>query len=123
MIFQTQHQLNILLIFLFFGFLFGLLNSIFNLIFLIKFQKNTIKILLNSVFYSFFFIFFIFLINLFNFGKFSLPLLFVFIVGLIVIKNSFSKLVVILQTKCYTKINKMKQSKRKNIPNDTSKKS
>jgi hypothetical protein len=122
MIFETQNQLNLFFVFLFFGFIAG----IFYLIFLINFHKKLLNLLKNILFYSFFFIFFVFLLNFFNFGKFSLTLFSSYICGYLWIIFILRKLVVILKIKCYTKLNnfiKANKNKRENPRNEQSKKS
>ena len=128
MIFQTQNQLNSLMIFSFAGIVIGLFSIIYFLFFTVIFQKKLIKNIIIAVFYAFFSIIFVILINLFNFGTFSLSLLASFISGLLLIRFSLKNLVVILEKKWYTKINnifkKLKSNiKRKPKTNDTSKES
>lgn len=117
MIFQTQNQINCLLIFIFFGIISGLISILFFLIFTIKNQKKLIKLLFESIFYSFLGVFFVFLINFLNFGHFSPTLLIGYILGYLWIKRLMQKSVVILETKWYTKVskiyNKLKNLKKK----------
>jgi len=115
MIFQTQNQLNCIFIFIFFGIVLGFVLKIFNLIFLEKYQKKSIKIIINSIFYSIFNIFFIFLINFFNFGNFSLVLILCYIFGFAIIKNHTFKLVVFLEKKWYNFL--QEQLKNKTLKN------
>jgi len=101
MIFSTQNQLDCFLIFLFFGILFGFILSLFDLIFFRKNEKIIIKNITNCIFSAIFLIFFTILLNIFNFGKFSLTLLFSISFGLLAFKRLVSNLVVFLQNKCY----------------------
>ena len=105
MIFFTQHQLNTLLIFSFWGFIVGFFISLSTLIFLLNFQKKYIKLMFFCVFYSFFSIFFVFLINFYNLGMFSFSLLLSFILCAIWVKTLLNKTLVILEKKWYTKVN------------------
>ena len=126
MIFQTQNHLNSFLIFVFSGIIFGFIFLICNLIFLLKFKKNIQKNIIISTFYLMFFIFFTFLINFFNFGNFSLLLLFTYILSFIWTKSTFNKSVVILEKRWYNKTNQVLttiKQKGKSKTNDTNKKS
>lgn len=115
MIFQTQNQVNNFLIFVFFGLIIGLISSIYFLIFFKNFQKIIVKNVLNLIFYTFFCIFYIFLTNIFNFGNFSLVLLFAYYLPYIFIKHITRKLVGVLEKKWYTIItNKLTFVKLKN---------
>lgn len=107
MIFSTQHQLNCVLIFIFFGIISGLIYSFFCVLFLKKYQKKLIKLLFLSIIYSFFSIFFIFLINFFNFGKFSLTLFLSHLTGFSTTVLLLRKLVVIFEKLWYNKINEI----------------
>lgn len=107
MIFQTQNQVNSLFIFIFFGFIIGVLSILFFTFFIENFQKKPIKYAINTLFYAFFCCFFVFLLNLFNFGKFSTTLIFAYTISFILTKHSTQKLVVILQKKWYTIVNKI----------------
>ena len=121
MIFQTQNQVNCILIFLFFGFLVEIIREIFFVLFFEKYQKKLIKIIINTIFYAFFNTFFIILLNFFNCGKFSITLYFSFVVGSFTLKYLTQNLVVILQAICYTKItNLLKHIKKKNQRNKKS---
>ena len=104
MIFQTQNQLNCVFIFIFFGIIVGLISIFYFLFFLEKYQKNLIKILINTVFYAFFSVFFAILINYFNFGKFSIVLFVLYSIGYVWIRILSGKLVVFLQNLWYNKI-------------------
>ena len=123
MIFQTQHQFNCLIIFLFAGLIFGVIFTIFFCLINLKNQKKLTKIIFDSVFYLIFGVFFIFFINFFNFGKFSLTLLFAYIIGFKWIKILIQKSVVIFFDKCYTKIKSRKHLKETIKQNEYSKKS
>ena len=101
MIFSTLNQLNSFLIFILFGFIFGFIFQILNIIFLKKYQKNFLKIIFDTIFYSFFSIFFVFLLNLFNFGKFSLTLCFGLLMGFLWMKKLMKNLVALFETKWY----------------------
>lgn len=106
MIFQTLNQLNCFLIFIFCGLVVGLISIIYFLIFLVNFQKKSIKTAIFTFFYAFFSIFFVFLINFFNFGKFSFVLLMSYILGFVWSNYTFKKSVVILEERWYNKISK-----------------
>lgn len=121
MIFQTQNQINCLLIFVFCGIISALFLNILKCIFFINYQKNIKKIILNVVFYSFFNIFFIFLLNFFNFGKFSFVLLSFFYSSFLVTKKLTRKSVVLIEKKCYNIFNNLKLKRTKQ--NEQSKKS
>lgn len=101
MIFQTQNQVNIILIFIFFGILLGFISIVFFTLFLKNFQKILIKSIINCVFYVFFSVFFIFLLNFFNFGKFNLTLTLCYIFGFAWFVFLCRNLVVILEKKWY----------------------
>ena len=105
MIFSTFNQLNIFFIFLFFGIIFGLIANIFFSINLINFSKNIKKTIINSVFYIIFTIFFVNFLIYFNFGMFSIILLFSYIFGYIWIRKSSKKLFAFLENKWYNIIN------------------
>lgn len=107
MIFQTQPQLNCVLIFAFFGIIIGIISNCFSIIFFKKHQKNYQKTLYNIIFYGFFSVFLIFLINLFNFGKFSFALICTYILNFLWITTLTNKLVVILEKKWYTTFNSL----------------
>ena len=129
MIFQTQTQVNFVFIFIFFGFIIGMISTIYFMIFINNFSKKPAKILINCIFYSFFAIFFIFLINFYNYGKLSFVLFLSYILGYLIIKNTFKKTVVILERKWYNTIKllsihmKEKFKKRKKERNVNSKES
>ena len=106
MIFQTLNQTNIFFIFMFFGAIFGLFALFCFSFFLINFKKKIKKNIIKAVFYSIFSGFFVILLFFFNFGKFSLTLLFAFICGYIWIKHLTRNLLVILQNKWYNILNK-----------------
>jgi len=105
MIFFTQHQFNLVFIFLFFGILFAFIFILFSLIFLIKFQKILIKYIFYTLFSLFFCIFFIILLNYFNFGIFSLTLALAYCLSFFWFKKLSLKTVVIFETKWYNLIN------------------
>ena len=114
MIFQTQNQLNCMLIFIFAGTFIAFISTFF----LFNFRKKIIKMLIYCVFYSFFCVFFIFLLNFYNFGKFSLTLLFSYLIGFIWMKFITRKLVVIFQNKCYNlfkRFNKKRNLQKENL--------
>ena len=129
MIFQNQHHLNCVLIFIFFGLIVGLVSIIYFCFFALNFRKKIIKSILNAIFYAFFSTFFIFLINLFNFGHFSLTLLCLYFLGFYTARKSLKNLVVILEAKWYNSIKgfaenfKTQNTKRKLKENDSPKKS
>lgn len=126
MIFSTTSQLNIFLIFVFYGIIAGFISSFISIIFLKNYQKKLIKSLFLVAFYSFFSIIFVFLINFFNFGKFSIVLLSAFILGFALTKSLFKKLVVILQNSWYNilirrlnkVLNRFKKTKEKQKKNE-----
>ena len=111
MIFSTFNQVNIFLIFLFFGFNFGIFSFLKNCINLLKKSKKIIKTLINTLFYVIFSMFFIFLINIFNFGIAQPFLLISYIVGNIWGFASSQKLLVFIKNKCYNNINKKKENR------------
>ena len=127
MIFQTQNQLNCLLIFIYFGIICGLVSIFYNLLFLQKYQKKLIKTTINTIFHSFFSIFFAILIFFYNLGNFSFVLFCSFVLGFILIQTLSQKSVVILEKKWYTIINNLitnlKNKKNKGKVNEQSKKS
>ena len=114
MIFATLNQLNLFITFVFFGILVGLLSSIFYIIFLKNYQKNIIKIVFDSIFYANLLILFIFFINLFNFGEFSITLLFAYFMSIFYIQILTKKSVVFLETKWYNLIKRSFKRKQKN---------
>lgn len=109
MIFLTLNQFNNFLIFIFFGLIFGLIYNIFKIIFVIKkidkIKKNIFNFLKNTIFftifYSIFTIIFVFLLNFYNYGNFSLALLFALFLGKIWFDSISKNLVVFLQNKWY----------------------
>ena len=119
MIFQTEHQLNCVFIFVFSGIIVGLLS----LLFLLNYRKKPIKILIFTIFYSFFCIFFEFLLIFFNFGKISLTLFTSYIFGFLWIRILTRKTVVIFYKKCYNTFNKILKRNNKGKTNVKSKKS
>lgn len=126
MIFQTQNQLNCLLIFIFFGTCTGILFILYQTFFLLKFQKKFKKIIFYTIFYSFFNIFYIFLLIYFNFGEFSLVLYFSFLFGFNIIKNVLRNSFVIFEKRWYNILNKFSlnlKSKKETKTNEVSKKS
>ena len=133
MIFNTLSQLNSFFIFLFFGIIIGFISIVYFSITLKNHRKNLLNIIFDTIFYCFFSVFYVFLINFFNFGKFSLTLACVFILGFVWVKTVFKNLLVILENKCYNIFNKArermltslkrKQNQRKNKLNEPAKKS
>ena len=107
MIFNTLSQLNLLIIFLFFGLICGFISIIYFAITLKNHNKNLINIILNCIFYAFLSVFYAFLINFFNFGIFSLTLVLTFSIGFVWSKKLLNKLLVILEKKCYTLYKKL----------------
>lgn len=108
MIFYSLNQLNCFLIFTFFGILFGIIYFILKTIYLNKIKKNYKKTIFLSIFYSIFSIFFVFLKNFYNFGIFSISLLFAFLIGYFLSKITIGNLVEFFQKKWY---NSQKDSK------------
>ena len=102
MIFATQNQIYCFLIFIFVGLIFGLIAQILNIIFLKNYQKIFVKIIFDSIFYGFFSIFLVFLLNIFNFGKFTLTLIFACLIGFLWIKKLSQNLVALFENKWYT---------------------
>lgn len=111
MIFSTQHQLNVTLIFIFGGIIAGICSSFLAVVFLKKYQKNLIKNIFSSIFYMFFSVFFVFLLNFYNFGKFSFVLTCVYVFAFTLIKNLSKNLVVILQDSWYNTIVRTKKNR------------
>ena len=101
MIFSTINQLNCFILFLFFGIIFGIIYLIFSVLFLKKYQKIFQKIIFEGIFYTFFSIFYVFLINFYNFGKFSLVLIFGCVLGFLWIKFMLKNLVVFFENLWY----------------------
>lgn len=101
MIFSTLNQFNSFLIFIFAGLIFGFIFQFLNLLFLKNYQKFFLKIIFDTIFYSFFSIFLVFLLNIYNFGNFSLTLCLASIVGFVWFKKLFANLVALLETKWY----------------------
>lgn len=114
MIFYSFNQLNCFLIFIFYGIICCLIYNVFNLIFLIKFQKKFKKIIFDSIFYSFFNIFLIFLINFLNFGKINFSILLGYILGFYLTKKSTKNLLVFLENKWYNIFTKNFSKENKN---------
>ena len=112
MIFFTLNQFNCFLIFIFFGIILNLIYNLFSILFLKNFQKKLKIIIFDTVFYSFFNIFLIFLINFLNFGNLSFTLLASSYLGFYLTKRLCKNLVVFLEKKWYTIVNK-NYSKRK----------
>ena len=112
MIFFTLNQFNCFLIFIFFGIILNLIYNLFSILFLKNFQKKLKIIIFDTIFYSFFNIFLIFLINFLNFGKPSFTLLTSSYLGFYLTKRLYINLVVFLEKKWYTIVNK-NYSKRK----------
>lgn len=110
MIYSTQNQLNLFLIVTFLGLFSGLIFQLIKFIFKINFSKKIIKNVFFTIFFAiFYFIFNIFLI-LFNFGEFSLTLLFGLILGFIWFESLSKNLLVFLKILCYNKFIKRKQN-------------
>lgn len=107
MIYSTTNQLNTMLIFIFLGLIIGTSFSLIKILIFEKYLKNIIKIIINSVVFSFFSIFLIIFINFLNFGQPSLSLISAYIFGIFWAKNLFKNLVVFLENKWYTIINKL----------------
>ena len=112
MIFATQNQFNSFLIFVFAGIILGLISQLFFIIFLKKHQKIFLKIIFDTIFYTFFSIFWIFLLNFFNFGKFSITLCSASIVGFVWIKKLTNKTVAFFEDKWYTTLKSKFKGKR-----------
>lgn len=129
MIYETQNQINNILIFIFCGILFGIFSIIYFSLFLKNYQKKLIKIIFDTIFYAFFTIFFVFLINFFNLGCFSFVLLLTFTCGFLWSKSLTQNLVVILEKRWYTIVNKtftklkLKFKRRNKKKNELTKKS
>ncbi len=113
MIFSTFNQLNSFIIFLFCGFIYGFICSIFKIIFLIKNEKIIKKSMFDCIFYAFLIVFYYFLTIFLNFGNISLVLLLSLIVGKISFEWLGRNLVVFLQNKWYNIINKRKLNARR----------
>lgn len=139
MIFSTLNQVNVFLVFLFFGVVFGFLFHFVKLLYrssdkvnplnknktnkkiskkfkkyiekLLIFLKIFKKTIINTIFYLIFGIIFAFLINFFNFGNFSTVLLFTSILGFMWSYKSTKNLVVFLQKIWYTKVKHDRESK------------
>lgn len=111
MIFSTFNQVNCFLVFLFFGFVLGFLDCLFSVIFLKNYQKNFLKCVFDTIFYTFLSIIFIFLLNFYNFGEFSVALIFAYILGFYLIKKLMKKLVAFLINKWYNIFKKLKVKK------------
>ena len=105
MIFFSQNQFCVSLIFLLFGFIAQLIIDIFFVIFLKKYAKILKNIILDAVFYTFYALFFIFLINFFNFGLFNIVLLLVYLLGSIWSQKSRGKIFVFCGNVWYNTIN------------------
>jgi len=106
MIFISFNQLNIFLIFLFFGFVFSLIYNLINTILLFKFLKKINKIIINSIFFILFSCVFVFFLNIFNFGIINITLSLAYIFGFVLGVKVLNKTVVFLQNKWYTILNK-----------------
>lgn len=112
MIFSTFNQLNIFLVFLFFGIIFGLIANMFFTLNIINFSKNIKKTILNSIFYVIFAVFFVNFLIYFNFGKFSFVLLCGYVFGYLWSRNTSKNLFAFLENKWYNLINtKLRQNK------------
>lgn len=109
MIFQTNNQLNCFLIFIFLGFVFGLIFNVINILILNNFQKKLIKTIKNTLFFTLFSCFYIIFINIFNIGEFSLTLTLGYLLGFFWLVLSTKKSVVFLQEKWYNIFNKFKK--------------
>ena len=114
MIFSTTQQLNCFLLFVFLGILLSIIFNIFFILFLKNKSKIIKKIILDSVFCTIFCIFFVIFLNLFNFGKFSLALVFAYLLGYFWFKYLVKKTVDKLANKWYNLIKgKIKNEKSK----------
>ena len=113
MIFSSNNQLNCFFVFLFFGFLCGIISQIIFAIFLKNHQNKIIKPIFDTIFYTFLTIFYTFLTIYFNFGEFSLVLLLSFLVGFFWVKNITKKMFVIFENKCYNILTKLFQRKKR----------
>ena len=107
MIFNTLSQLNLVVIFLFFGLICGFISIFYFAITSKNYNKNLINLIFNCIFYAFLSVFYVFLLIFFNFGKFSLILFAAFSLGFIWTKKLLNKLLVILEKKCYTTYKKL----------------
>ncbi len=108
MIFSTFNQLNIFLLFLFFGIIIGIISKIFFVLFLKNFQKIIIKNIIYAIFYTFFSIFFIILINFYNLGQFSYALIISYLLGFFWLNYISKNLVAFLENKWYNIFTKFK---------------
>ena len=113
MIFSTLNQLNCVFVFLFFGLICGIFFIFFSIVFLLKYQKKYQKNIFFCIFSAIFIIFFAILQNIFNLGKFSLTLFCAYLIAFIWTNKLFKNLVVFLQNKWYTTVNKIFKLKRK----------
>lgn len=109
MMFQTQNQLNLFLIFIFLGIVFSTLFCVIKIFFSLKNRKNILKNVILAIFFAFFSIFFMFLLFFLNNGKSFVTLSLSTFCGFIWSNQSFSKIVVKLEKKWYTLINKTKK--------------
>ena len=121
MIFYTINQLNNFLIAIFFGFIFGSIKNIFDVVYLLNSQKKIINILINTIFYTFFTCFFVFFINIFNFGLLNIVLLLSFILGFVWCKIVFKKTVVFCKNKWYNVLTNTHKLKKENHGNKSKK--
>ena len=114
MIFSTINQLNLFILYIFFGVIVGVIFQLFFILFLKNYQKLWQKIIFDTIFCSIFCIFFVILSIFYNFGQFSYVLLIAYLVGYFWIKKLSKKIVVKVQKKWYTLlIRKFKNEKSK----------
>ena len=106
MIFSTFNQFNCFIIFLFLGLICRLIYNLFSIIFLKNYKKIKIKIIFDLFFYIFFNFLLIFLIFYLNFGKIDFAIILAFLIGNLWVKKLTKNLVVFLEKKWYTFINK-----------------
>ena len=117
MIFQTENQINIFLIFLFLGIILEIFFSIIKIVFLIKFKKNFKKNILNCLFFSIFSLIFVVFLIFFNFGIFKISILIAYILGFCWSNFVCKNLVVFFENKWYNTIIKIKQTKKEEYAN------
>lgn len=105
MIFFSLKQFNIALLYFFIGLICGLMLQLFEILFLRKKQKISIKIIFDAVLYGFLCVFYVFLNNFLNFGILSLVPIIMFLFGISTIKQLDKKIVEFFETVWYNKIN------------------
>ena len=101
MIFSTNNQLSIFFVFLFWGFVFGIILQIFSIALIKKYLKIYQKIIFDSIFYSFLAIFFVILLNFYNFGRLSYVLIISYILAIFLINKLSNNLVDFISLKWY----------------------